>query len=347
MYGREKRVLLREYLEQGIKKAALADKLGISRRTVHHWIKTGQLDRELDEETVRYKKRPRIERRIDPYREILHSRLHEFPELSSVRLHDEIRAAGYEGGYTQVKEYVRQIRPQPPAEPLVRFETSPGHQAQVDFAHFRLPWGRRWALLVVLGYSRLLWLRFFKRQDMRTLFAGLEQAFLFFGGVPKELLFDQMRSVIVEDHRREGGPLVENPEFVRFAHHWEFRTRACRPYRAKTKGKVERPIRYVRGSFFYGRHFINDDDLDAQLERWLSDVANVRLHRTTNERPIERFARDERATLRPLVERPYRSLVLPNQPARRTPKACLTTLPSMDVEHRPLEVYTRLVGGGQ
>ena len=115
MYGREKRVLLREYLEQGIKKSALADKLGISRRTVHHWIKTGQLDRELDDETVRYKKRPRIERRIDPYREILHSRLHEFPELSSVRLHDEIRAAWYEGGYTQVKEYVRQIRPQPPA----------------------------------------------------------------------------------------------------------------------------------------------------------------------------------------------------------------------------------------
>ncbi len=135
----------------------------------------------------------------------------------------------------------------------------------------------------------------------RVFGAGNQEAFL--GGVPKELLFDQMCSVIVEDHRREGGPLVENPEFVRFAHHWEFRTRACRPYRAKTKGKVERPIRYVRGSFFYGRHFINDDDLDAQLERWLSDVANVRLHRTTKERPIERFARDERATLRPLVER--------------------------------------------
>jgi transposase len=117
---------------------------------------------------------------------------------------------------------------------LVRFETPPGLQAQVDFAHFRLPWGRRWALLVVLGYSRLLWLRFFRRQTMETLFEGLEQAFAYFEGVPKELLFDQMRSVIVNDERLRGGALVENAEFVRFANHWKFCARACRAYRAKT-----------------------------------------------------------------------------------------------------------------
>ncbi len=136
---------------------------------------------------------------------------------------------------------------------MIRFETPPGRQAQVDFAHFRLPWGRRYALLVVLSYSRHLWVRFYRRQDMRTLFEGLEAAFRFFGGVPQEILFDQMRSVIVEDRRTDGGGLVENIEFLRFAHHWGFRPRACRPYRAKTKGKVERPIRYVRQSFFYGR----------------------------------------------------------------------------------------------
>jgi transposase len=147
-------------------------------------------------------------------------------------------------------------------EPLVRFETPPGHQGQVDFAHIRLPWGQRWALLVVLGYSRLMWLRFFPRQTMQTLFFGLEQAFDYFGGVPQELLFDQMRSVIVDDQRLQGGKLVENLEFLRFAHHWQFQLRACRPYRAKTKGKVERPIRYLRENFFYGRHFINDQ-LDA------------------------------------------------------------------------------------
>ena len=114
-------------------------------------------------------------RKIDPYRGIIDTRLQAFPLLSAVRLHEEIRAAGYMGGYTQVKEYVRQVRPVVD-DPVVRFETPPGLQAQVDFAHFRLPWGRRWALLVVLGYSRLLWLRFFRRQTMETLFAGLEQA---------------------------------------------------------------------------------------------------------------------------------------------------------------------------
>lgn len=199
MFGREKRVLLRHYLEQGMTITALVERLGVSRRTLYHWIKTGQLDRDLDQEPVRYKPRPPVPRKIDPYKAIILSRLGEYPELSATRLFNEVRAAGYPGGYTQVKEYVRQVRPRPPQEPVIRFETPPGRQAQVDFAHFRLPWGRRYALLVVLSYSRQLWLRFYRRQDMRTLFAGLEEAFRFFGGVPHEILFDQMRSVIVED----------------------------------------------------------------------------------------------------------------------------------------------------
>ena len=112
---------------------------------------------------------------------------------------------------------------------MVRFETLPGHQAQVDFAHFCLPWGRRDALVLVLGYSRLMWLRFFKRQEMRSLFEGLEQAFCFLGGAAKEVFFDQMRSVVVANHRLEGSPPVENAELFRFAYHWRFRVRACGP----------------------------------------------------------------------------------------------------------------------
>ncbi len=281
MFGRETRVLLRHYLEQGLTKTALAEKLGITRRTIYHWIQTGQLERDLDAEAARYKPRPAVRRKIDPFKAIILARLEEYPELTAVRIFEEIRAAGYTGSYTQVKEYVRRVRPRPPQEPIVRFETPPGQQAQVDFAHFRFPWGRRYALLVVLSYSRLLWLRFYLRQDMRTLFAGLEEAFRFFGGVPHELLFDQMRAIVVEDRRGEGGRLIENPEFLRFAHHWDFRPRACRPYRAKTKGKVERPIRYVRQSFVYGREFVGDADLNAQAEQWLKAVANVRDHRTT------------------------------------------------------------------
>ena len=164
---------------------------------------------------------------------------------------------------------------------------------------------------------------------------GLESAFEGFGGVPDELLFDQMRAVVLSDDRAGGGGLVLNAEFLRFAAHWGFLPRACRPYRAKTKGKVERPIRYIRESFFYGRSFANDDDLNEQVAGWLEGTANVRRHATTGERPVDRFARDERAALRPLAISPYRRLGLPRPPEpgpRRLPA-------TVDVERRPLSVY--------
>ena len=172
-------------------------------------------------------------------------------------------------------------RPREPVEAPVRFETPPGHQGQVDFGTFTLPWSRRHALVIVLGYSRLLWLHFYPRQTMAVLMEALESAFDQFGGVPEELLFDQMRAVVLSDDRAAGGGLVLNAEFLRFAAHWGFLPRSCRPYRAQTKGKVERPIRYIRESFFYGRSFVNDDDLNQQAARWLEGTANVRRHVTT------------------------------------------------------------------
>jgi len=345
MYGREQRVLLRHYLERGLSKTEVARELGVSRRTVYHWIETGQLERELDEAPVRYARRAPVACKIDAYRGIIEARLAEFPRLSATRLYEEIRAGGYAGAYTQVKDYVRQVRPRPTVDPVVRFETPPGHQGQVDFAEFRLPWGKRYALVVVLGHSRLLWLQFYPRQTLAVLMRGLEEAFACFGGVPAELLFDQMRAVIVEDQREVGGRLLENAEFHRFAAHWDFRIRACRPYRARTKGKVERPIGYVRQGFFYGRDFLNDADLNAQALSWLSQTANARIHRTTGEAPHVRFERDERRVLRPLAARPYRSLVVESGPAEppRRPRAPAL----LAVERRPLAWYDRLTGAGR
>jgi DNA-binding XRE family transcriptional regulator len=154
MYGREQRVLLRHYLERGLSKAEVARELGVSRRTVYHRIESGQLERELDEAPVRYAPRPTVARKIDPFRSIIDARLAEFPRLTAARLFEEIRAAGCAGGYTQLKAYVREVRPAPPADPVVRFETPPGQQAQVDFAEFHLPWGKRYALVVVLCPSQ-------------------------------------------------------------------------------------------------------------------------------------------------------------------------------------------------
>jgi hypothetical protein len=178
---------------------------------------------------------------------------------------------------------------------------------------------------------------------MATLYDGLEDAFRYFGGVPQELLFDQMKTVITRDLRLEGGALIRNVEFLRFAHHWGFTPRACRPYRAQTKGKVERPVRYLRGNFVYGRTFLHDADLDAQRQQWLDRVANVRIHATTGVRPHDRFEREERFLLQPLAGRPYTSLVLDRSPATPTPRRL--SRPVVPVERRPLAAYARLAGG--
>src|SRR5690606_27788413 len=276
--------------------------------------------------------------KLDPYKGIIAARLEAFPELTAQRLFEEIRAGGYPGGYTQLKEYVRKVRPQPPADPVVRFETPAGFQGQVDFGTFDLPWGRRYALLVVLAYSRLLWLQFYRRQDMETLIRGLEAAFAYFGGVPAELLFDQMRAVVNDDQRGEGGPLILNAEFLRFAEHWGFRPRACRPDRARTKGKIERPIRYCRQSFFYAREFVSDDDLNAQALRCLEHVAHVSRHRSTVVSARVRIERDERGQLRPLASRP-----LPRRGAAGPLPRKRANPPRSEVVRRPLSVYAGAV----
>lgn len=342
----EQKVLLKHYLEQGEPIARLAKRLRIGRRTIHRLIATGQLERDLDEGRAEYRPRPPVVRKLDAYKPVIAERLRQYPQLSSVRLMEEIRAAGYTGGYTQVKEYVRAVRPREIVEPVVRFETRAGLQGQVDFAEFNFPWGKRYALVVVLGYSRQMWLRFYERQDMGTLFRGLEEAFAFFGGVPEELLFDQMKAVITKDLRLLGGQIVVNEEFLRFAAHWGFRPRACRPYRAKTKGKVERPIRYVRENFVYGREFLDDAHLDAERERWLA-MANARLHATTKERPVERFERDERSILRALAAQPYRSLVLFARKRKEKQKQTMASAgssPREEVQRRQLAAYDQLAG---
>ena len=347
MYGWERLVLLRHLLDEGLKKTDIAARLGVSRGLIYHWLRTGQLDRELDALPAR---RVRVTHpgKLAPFEPIIDARLATYPELSAVRLFDEVRAAGYAGGLSQLKCYVRRVRPRPPVEPVVRFETSPGHQAQVDFAECRFPWGKRFALLVVLGYSRLLWVQFYSRQTMATVMHGLEAAFAYFGGVPRELLFDQLKAVIIDDQRVGGGKVLENPEFLRFAAHWDFRIRACRPYRAKTKGKVERPVHYLRHNFVYGREFVGDADLNAQALAWLDATANVRVHGTTHEVPRVRFERDERAVLAPLARRHYHSLVLaPERMTRSTPVALPSGVPPVCVERRPLAAYARLAEGGR
>jgi transposase len=328
-------------------RAEAARRVGVGRTTMYRWIKAGLLDQPIDAIQARYNSRPPIPTKLEKYTALIDARLAEFPRLSGTRLLAECRAAGYTGGVTQLRAYVQRLRPAP-TEEVVRFETEPGQQAQIDWAHCRLPWGVRYALVVVLGYSRLLWLQFYPRQDLATLLFGLEACFTAWGGAVSELLFDQMRAVLTRDDRLTGGGLVHNLELLRFARHWGCRVKVCRPYRAQTKGKVERPIRYLRDSFLYGRTFVSDADLNAQVREWLATVANARQHATTKWIPAEQFAQVERERLLPMPSRPYHSLLLPMPSSARGSRATSqATLPRVTVERRELSAYAAVAAGGE
>ena len=130
MHGWETRMLLKHYLERGVSKAALARRFGVSRRTLHEWIESSQLDRDLSSGGARYSPRPPVPHKLDPYAGIIDSRLEEFPELSAKRLFDEVRAAGYAGSYSRVRDYVRAVRPRPLVEPVVRSRRRRGVRAR-------------------------------------------------------------------------------------------------------------------------------------------------------------------------------------------------------------------------
>ena len=347
MHGAFTRMLLHQVLDEAEgDRAEAARRVGVGRTTMYRWIKAGLLDQPIETIQSRYGPRPAHPAKLEPYKPLIEARLAEFPRLSAVRLFAECRAAGYAGGLSQLRAFLRRLRPAP--APPIRFETEPGQQAQVDWAHCRLPWGVRYALVVVLGYSRLLWVQFYPRQDLANLLLGLEACFTAWGGTVRDLLFDQMRSVLTRDDRLTGGGLVHNLELLRFARHWGCRVKVCRPYRAQTKGKVERPIRYLRDSFLYGRTFLGDADLNAQVLDWLATVANARQHATTHWIPTEQFACVEQPLLLPIPGRPYHSLVLTAAPPTRPRSAASMPheVPRVAVERRELSAYAALAAGG-
>jgi len=232
--------------------------------------------------------------------------------LTGRRLWRELRERGYRGGYTAVTDQLRQLRPAPLAPFEVRFETPPGAQAQVDFAQFQVVFTDEpavtrivWLFSLVLGFSRLIWGRFVLHQDIQTVLRCHMAAFAAIGGVPGEILYDRMKTIVIGE---TAGSIVYNHALIDFARHYSFQPKACRPYRAKTKGKVERPYRYIREDFFLARSFRNLDDLNAQLQHWLDMVANPRVHATTQRVVNEAFA-EEKPHLKTLPLLPFRSVL--------------------------------------
>ena len=172
MLSKEAVIVLQYYLEEGLSKSAIARKLGVTRRTVQRYAKTGT-------RASRYGPRPSRPGPLAPYVAYLRGRLSDYPELSAVRLLAELRPLGFTGGYTTVKDFVRMHRPRLPVAFETRFEVDPGEQAQVDFATFQTPFGTVYALLIVLSWSRALWVRFSVHQDELTVLGAYVGANVF------------------------------------------------------------------------------------------------------------------------------------------------------------------------
>ena len=288
MLSLEEWVDIRSMYNQGYSIRAIARELGVSRNTVRRALRQG--------ESPRYTRRDPRASKLDPYKDYLKARLKEFPELSGVRLLEEIRALGYTGQKTILNDFLRPLRAQIDRDLTVRFETMPGQQGQIDWAHFGtlVEEGCKYKLygfVFVLGYSRTIYVEFSLSQKIESLLRCHLHAFDYFGGYPKELLYDHMKTVILID-RSEGKGRQWNPRFLDFAGYYGFTPRLCRPYRARTKGKVERSIGYVKDNFFMGRSFTDLEDLNHQALVWCDTKANTRVHATTGEVPFERLKRE-------------------------------------------------------
>jgi len=291
---------------KGLTVSAIARETGFDRKTVRKDIALGL-------SAPVYGPRAPRPRLLDPFKAYLGECLKVHPGLTATRLMRELRERGYQGAYSAVRDHARMIRPPAPPTFEVRFETPAGQQAQVDFAHFRVVFEDEpsvsrvvWLFSMVLGHSRYLWARFVAHQDLQTVIRCHMAAFDALGGVPAEILYDRMKTA-VSGPAEEGG-IAYNGKLLDMAAHYGFVPRACKPYRAKTKGKVERPFGYIRQDFFLAGRFGNLDDLNTQLDHWLAEVANARVHATTRRVVSEAFAAEQLA-LKALPAGPYRAVL--------------------------------------
>jgi transposase len=274
----------------------------------------------------------------------------------------EIKERGYLGGQTQLRAFLRTLKPTQAIDPVLRFETAPGEQLQMDWVEFRKGANPLYAFCATLGYSRASYVEFVTDMKVQTLVACHERAFEAFGGVPRRVLYDNMKTVVLERDSHGEGQHRYHAAFLDYAKHCGFVIKLCRPYRAKTKGKVERFNGYLRRSFYVPlvsrlkQAGLQLDVVTANIEvaRWLAEVANERVHGTTGVRPSDRL-RQERPHLQ-LIPAPWRADIAAARPlgmqimavtgAPATPVRPATVAQHMAQEvpmQHPLAVYEQLL----
>lgn len=292
----------------------IAAELGCSRTTVKRYLETGGW--------VGYR-RPARKHKLDGLEEWVAATFRQHRGNADVVRQELARQHGIIVSLRTVERVVQPLRRTLAAEAraTVRFETPPGKQMQIDFGELQVDIGeervRVYLFVATLGYSRRCYVQAFRHERQSAWLEGMEGAFRHFGGLPEEVLLDNAKA-LVASHDTATREVVFNARLHAFTRYWAVRPRACAPYRARTKGKDERGVGYVKKNAIAGHRFVSFQALEAHLVWWMREIADVRVHGTIGEPPIERFRRDEAAALRPLAGRPpfrqVRELVRKVQP---------------------------------
>lgn len=338
MLTQEMIVTIKVLKQQGRSTKGIARDTDLSRNTVKKYL-------QQTDSTPRYNSAAIRPSKLDPFRDYIHARIAAaHPDwIPASVLYAEVLASGYQGKIRTLSNYLAALKPAPHPDPLVRFETPAGKQLQVDFTIIRRGEYALKAFVATLGYSRASYVRFYDNERTDAWIDGLRRSFEFFGGVPREVLFDNAKTIIIERDAYAQGEHRWNPLLLSTAQDYGFNPRVCRPYRAKTKGKVERFNRHLKSSFVVPLQAtlktsnlrLDVHTANGYIGRWLTQVANARVHGTTGEIPNNRLLLEQDALL-PLPMR-VGSVYELNSPQRMP-------VPFESIQH-PLSVYDQILGG--
>jgi len=290
MLDMEDQYMIRDLKEQGLNKSAISRRTGKDRKTIRKYLLTGEIKS--------YKPRVVRETILDSHKGFIKARLMKYWELSAERLFEDIQERGYKGSYSSVRDYVRKIRPSIIVQAELRYETGPGIQSQVDWGTVDdviIDGEKRtlYCFAMILGYSRMRYVEFTLDMKTETFIQCHLNAFEYFGGITKEILYDNTKNVVL--HRALlSKDSTWNPMFEDLFKHFGFLPRLCKPGKdgAKTKGKVERLVAYIKKNFYLGREYDSFPDLNGKAYEWMLRV-NAKPHGTTNIPPIERLEEEK------------------------------------------------------
>jgi len=296
MISREELMTITILHQQGLSQRAIAKQLGVSRNTVKRYLS------EPEDDPI-YSPRPKTISKLDDFKPYLKARIAQANpiNLSAVVLLREIQERGYEGKITILRMYLYQLRGTHTPQEVVRFETPPGKQMQVDWGKMRGGKKPLHAFVAVLGYSRSLFVVLTDNMRYETLEKCHEQAFEYFQGIPEQIWYDNMKTVVIERDAYGEGKHRFHKGFYQFAKTMTFVPKLCWPYRPQTKGKVERMVQYVRNNFYQplstklssSNLLLDVETGNIELSHWLDEIANERIHDTTKERPSVRLKREQ------------------------------------------------------